>query len=261
MEEMQSHLQEGEAPERDTLADAGAEGASGEQPTDPQSETVHPEAGQAEGDEQIFHEEGGRKFATKEEFIAFYRQQRGAASILAREKKRLEQDFQLAQAELARTKGQAQTTPQPKSQEEEEVDEQYRAAVERVKRVGKLATLDEVTELKKQLQEIAEERQNLRQESARKQVETFVQANPDVVEYQAEIADLVKEHNLTLQQAYTLFFGKPPKDAAPKGSPAREAYQKGKATAIKQAQAGGSSSPKSGEQPGGEGQFFDWSLI
>lgn len=258
---MQSHLQGEEALEQDTLSE-GADGVSEERPDGQPSETVHPDDGQSAGDETVFHEEGGRKFATKEDFIKFYRQQRGAASALARDKKRLEQDLQLAQERLNAIEGRkGADKASAESQAEEDVDEQYRAAVERVKKVGKFATSEEISDIKRQLEELSAERAAVRQDTVRKQVETFLSSNPDALEYRAELADLVNDHNLTLHQAYTLFFGKPPKDAAPKATPVRDAYQKGKANAIRQSQAGGPVSARSGQQAGEGGQFFDWGLL
>lgn len=267
LEESQSHL-DGEAPVTDTL-DAPADGVSEGAGQDPSSETVHPEGEEPEGDEQTFHEEGGRKFKTKEELISFYRQQRGAASRVARENKELTTRLTTVEAQLrdvlARNGAPVPAPSGPAT--EEPVDEQVRQAAELLRKVGKFVTADELKQMTAELNQLKQQSDTVTLNEARGVARSFMDINPDAEAYTEELADIIDKHfpkepmERALDLAYRVHFGKAPR-AVTVAAASREAYNKGKVNAVKRAQAGGGQprSQPAGNSPEGK-SLFNWEAL
>lgn len=263
-QEQQSHLEE-EAQETDTL-DNSADGVSEDEGSnESSSETVHPEDGQSEGDTNVFHEEGGQKFKTKEELVQFYRQQRGAASRVARENKELKTRLEQFEA-AARTAPQAQRIPT--AEQIEKVDDQLVQAANALAKTKKFASPEEIQGLQEQIKALQQFSDQAKLATAQTTVNSFLGANQDAVGHEEELADLIKEYGLDrkgteegLRLAYQMFFGRPPKAMTPTQI-AQQAYNKGQMSGVKKSQAGGGPSGNNGGKPANQGGLtFDWSLL
>lgn len=265
--ETQSHPGE-EAQETDTL-EVPADNASGdEDSTESSSETVHPEAGQATGDEEIFHEEGGRKFKTKDEFVQFYRQQRGATSRVARENTELKTRLEQLEASVSRLGTTQNPAPQPSQAQIEKVDEDLEKAANALAQTKKFASPEQVAALQEQIKSLQAHSDQMKFVSAQTTVNSFLTANPDAVGHEEELADLIKEYALDkkgteegLRLAFQMHFGRAPKAANP-AQLAQQAYKQGQTTGVKKVQAGGGTGGSNGGAPANDGKpFFNWGLL
>jgi len=268
--ETQSHL-EGEAQATDTLENP-ADNVSGDGGSDESSsDAVHPDDGQSSGDEngEVFHEEGGRKFKTKDEFIAFYRQQRGAASRVARENKELKTRLEQIEAANARVgNGQQSSTPAPSQDQIEKVDEEVARAAEVLAKTGKFVSPEQLKEMKDQLALIQQYSDQMKIAAAHQTINSFLESNPDAVGHEEEMADLIKEYGLDrkgteegLRLAYRMYFGKDPKAMNPT-QVARQAYKKGQENGLRKSQAGAAPGSNAGGSPASTGGFsLDFSLL
>lgn len=268
--ETQSHL-EGEAQETDTL-DNPADNVSGDAGSDePSSDAVHPDDGQSSGDNdgEIFHEEGGRKFKTKDEFISFYRQQRGAASRVARENSQLKARLEQMEASNARaSNGQQPTTQAPSQEQIEKVDDEVARAAEVLAKTGKFVSPEQLKAMQERLDMLQQYSDQAKVAAAHQTVNSFLETNPDAVGHEEEMADLIKEYGLDrkgteegLRLAYRMYFGKDPKAISPTQA-ARQAYKKGQENGLRRSQAGAAPGGNAGGGSANTGGFsIDFSLL
>lgn len=264
-QEQQSHL-EGDAAEQPTV-EIPADGVSGDEgSSESSSETVHPAEGQSAGDEEVFHEEGGRKFATKDEFIQFHRQQRGAASRVARDNKILTD--RISQLEAARGPQAPGTAPAPQSQEQvEKIDDEVQRAAEVLAKTGKFASPAEVREMQETLKELRAQSDQAKFAQARQTVDSFLDVNPDAAGHEQTLADLIQTYGLDrsgteegLRLAFRMHFGRDPK-ASSSSQLAQQAYKKGQVNAIKKSQAGSAPGGNVSGSPANSKPDLDWSVL
>lgn len=265
---MQSHL-EGEAQDTDTLENP-ADGVSGDEDSnESSSETVHPDDGQSSGDEEYFHEEGGRKFKTKDEFVSFYRQQRGAASRVARENTELKTRLEQIEAQVTRLGNNVpNTAPAPTAAAIEKVDDEVAKAAEVLARTGKFVSPEQLKEMSEQVKMLQQYSDQMKMAAAHQTVNSFLESNPDAVGHEEEMADLIKEYGLDrkgteegLKLAYRMFFGKDAKLANPTQL-ARQAYEKGQKNGVRRAQAGSPPGGNAGGPSKSSSEFnIDFSLL
>lgn len=229
-------------------ADAPASGEEGS------TEGVHPEgdetsrSGSAETD--IFLEEGGKVFKTKEEYFRHVNKQRGAASRLAFEKSKLERELSEKNQLLEKLlKGEKPT--QQEKQEEPELDEESKQVLAELKKRGGFISAEELEEIltrrlspfEPALKKVQERELN----EAKEYVDNFIEANPEALEHYEEIVDLMAKMDKAgipggIGQAFFHVTGK-----APVAAKAKESNPVSPVKAAKQAQAGtGSSNTSSG---------------
>lgn len=221
--------------------------ASGEQDTS--TEGVHPEGDQTQAgnaaNEETFHEEGGKVFKTKDEYIRHVNKQRGAASRLAFEKTKLEQELreknQLLEKVLSGQKPEQQAKP-----EESELDDESKQVLAELKKRGGFVSTQEVEEILKkhmsQFEPILKKAQDSEIQEAKAYVDSFIDTNPDALDHYEEILDLMNQWASKglpggINQAYFHVTGKAPLAAKP-----AEKSPVSPVKAAKQAQAGGGSS-------------------
>lgn len=221
--------------------------ASGEQDTS--TEGVHPEGDQTQAgnatNEETFHEEGGKVFKTKDEYIRHVNRQRGAASRLAFEKSKLEQELK-EKSQLLDKLLSGQKTEQPGKTEEPELDEESKQVLAELKKRGGFISAQELEEiLTKRLSQFEPVLNKVRESEiaeAQAYVDSFLEANPDALDRYEEIVDLMKRMEEAkipggINQAYFHITGKAPLATKPvKENPVSPVK------AAKQAQAGGGSS-------------------
>lgn len=263
---MQFHL-DGEAQGTDTL-DQPANGVSGDGSNDTSSETVHPTEGQTAGDTtEIFHEEGGRQFKTKEEFISFYRQQRGAASRVSTENKELRARLEKLESQMTQASAPTQQAT-PSQAQIEQVDEEVAKAADVLSKTGKFVSPAQLAEMQKQLAALQSYSEQMKLASATTAVNAFLSANQDAVGHEHELAQLITTYGLDkngteegLRLAYRLQFGKEP-NVSNTSQIARQAYAKGQEAAVKKSQAGGGAPGGGASKPKESGGFnIDFTLL
>lgn len=247
-----------ETPPEENLDGAGTEGVSEDPNASPETQ---PDAAKPDG--EIFHEEGSRKFKTKDDYVSWVNQQRGEASRLANSEKlakaKLEEVTKALEQANATVAKLTSTTEKPPEKKLEDLDDEQREAIRKLKEFGKFITHDEFEALENQIKAIQDERQKLSVEAAEKEVVAFKEANPKVEGHEQELADLIQTKGLTLSEAYLLHFGEKP--APSKAESAREAYEKGKTAAVRKSQAGGSSPSGKAAPPAAEASPFNWSKL
>lgn len=252
LEELQNLPPDSEAPEGDTQAEDGAASvpenaeSSLEETADGNAHPEDPtEGGQSQADESApFHVEGGRVFKTKEEYIKHVNKQRGAASVAASEKKKLEARLAQLESELASIRTQSKTQEPP----EDTLPEDQLEALKVIKKHGKFLTADELQQLLESRlaplegYRLREEQRQL--EEARSHVESFLEANPDANDMREELADTIEKMEkaglpASIDRAYLFLTGKQPLKQP-------IAKQEAEKRSIKKAQAAGSPNSSSG---------------
>ena len=262
MSEIESHPPFGWTP----IEGAQQQGAEETSETSPQAtseEVVHPETPEGAGDSQNdteestspaaeepapFYEEGGKKYASFDEYRDHVNKTRGAASRAVHEAKLAEQREQQAREEAAQYKALLEKAlsgnPQAKTQEEE--DPEVAAAVDVFRKKGFL-TRDEVDALLqekiapfKQHSDRIEQQQAAQAKAA---VDEFISLNPDTLEHADEIQRTLKvleEARLPggIEKAYFMVTNRQPKTKVAEVNAAKQEVR-----AVKAAQAGGATSP------------------
>lgn len=262
MSEIESHPPFGWTPV-EGAQQQGAEETSETSPQATSEETVHPETPEGAGDSQIateestspaaeepapFYEEGGKKYASFDEYRDHVNKTRGAASRAVHEAKLAEQAAQQAREEAAQYKALLEKAlsgnPQAKTQEEE--DPEVAAAVDVFRKKGFL-TRDEVDALLqekiapfKQHSDRIEQQQAAQAKAA---VDEFISLNPDTLEHADEIQRTLKvleEARLPggIEKAYFMVTNRQPKTKVAEVNAAKQEVR-----AVKAAQAGGATSP------------------
>lgn len=265
--EGQSHLPNGAAPQG-TQANGADETSGG---TTSSETTVHPE-GEPSGDEEYFHKEGDQVWKTKEEYISHVNRQRGAASKIAANNKILEQQLRDANAKLTELEGKSAPPTKETQQAKAELDEESRKAIDVLREHAGFMTVEQFDAKLKEilaardskLEELYAERSAGKAADNQRVLTAFVGANPEVAERMGELADLMDELGLekkygaegALAKAYTLLFDKPPKKPGSTDKTS-EAFNKGKAAALKQVQAGGGTSAAPGGRDPNDRDYFD----
>lgn len=245
--------------------DTGTEGVSEDGATGGASpENVQPGEGQDQtppADDVVFHEEGNRKFKTKDEYVSWVNQQRGASARLAGEASQakakaaeLAQALEQANAVIKKFTGEDGTGARAPVDPE---DPEVQAAIAKLRKHGVL-TKEDASSLEQRLSKIEQASQQESQKTAQRMVEEFFQANPDAHDRVTEMQELIEKKQLSLDEAYLIVFQKPAQKS--KNETARDAYERGKITQVKKAQAG--ASPKGVANPAAaNGQFLDWSKL
>ena len=255
LEELQNLPPDGEAPDQGTLEENGVasvpEGAGSSEEEQADGET-HPDA-EAEGGKEAekpapFHVEGGREFKTKEEYVKYVNKQRGAASVLATEKKNLEARLSQLEAKL----NEAAARPKAQEEPEEQIGEEQLEALKTIKKFGKFLTVDELQQIldaKVEARLAKVEGYSLREEqrqfeAAKSHVDSFIEANPDASDMREELADTIEKLDKAgipggIDKAYLLLTGKQPLKQP-------VAKQEAEKRSIKRAQATGSPNSSSG---------------
>ncbi len=250
-----------ETPGKENLEDAGTEGVS-----EDETASTETQPGSTDPAGEVFHKEGNREFKTKDDYVSWVNQQRGEASRLANSKKQAEaklletaQALEKANAIITKLTSQTSDKP-PEKKDDEEVSEEQREAIRKLKKIGKFITNEEFETITKQIESIQQERQTASVQAAEQAVAAFKEANPNIEGHEQELADLIQAKGLTLDEAYLLHFGEKPKP--PKAESARTALEKGKTTAIRKAQAGGTT-PGGKAAPGAatEASPVNWSKL
>ena len=252
LEELQTPPSEGEALETDTQTQQEADSVpEGAEPSSEDSsvENAHPEDEESEGGEndeadEPFHVEGKMVFKTKEDYVRHVNKQRGAASQMASEYKRMKERMEKMEASLSQLSS-------PKAQEappEDDLDPEQRQALETIKKYGKFLTPEELQRVLEE--QLAPVRSLLSQvekekfEAAQNAVSQFMGMNPDAEDHRDEIADLMERMGkagveVDIEKAYFLVTGRQAKTQA---AVKKEADKR----AIKKAQVTGSPSSSSG---------------
>ncbi len=252
LEELQTPPSESEAPDTDTQAQQEADSVpEGAEPSSEDSsiENAHPEDESSEGGEndeaeKPFHVEGKMVFKTKEEYIKHINKQRGAASQMASEYKRMKERMEKLEASLSQISS-AKTQEKPP---EDDLEPEQRQALETIKKYGQFLTPEELQRVLEE--QLAPVRSLLSQvekekfEAAQAAVTQFMDMNPDAEDHREDIADLMERMGkagveVDIEKAYFLVTGR---QARTQVAAKKEAEKR----AIKKAQAAGSPSSSSG---------------
>lgn len=255
LEELQNLPPDGAAPDQGTQSEDGAASVLEDAESSEEESAdgdAHPEV-PTEGGEKAesptpFHVEGGRQFQTKEEYIKYVNKQRGAASVLATEKKNLESRLAILEAQLT----EAATNSKKQEEPEEQIGEDQIEALKTIKKHGKFLTVDELQQIldsrvearlaKVEGYSLREEQRQF--EEAQSHVGAFLEANPDANEIREELADTIDKLEKAgiaggIDKAYLLLTGKQPLKQP-------IAKQEAEKRSIKRAQATGSPNSSSG---------------
>lgn len=194
------------------------------------------------GDEDYFHKEGEQVWKTKEEYISWSNKQRGNASKVVGENRKLTEALATKESEMEALR-QVKASQKPGAAAAASTDPEVQAAIVRLKQEGKFVTSDDIASFVTELTELKQERAQLAVAQASVVVDGFIEANPRAADAKAELADIMDRHNLPqnakgLRDAYILHFGEVPKDAE---KTRQDAEAKSRVTGLKKAQAGGSS--------------------
>lgn len=231
----------------ETSPQAASEAEVHPENTGDSQENVEESTSTAADEPAPFYEEGGKKFATFDEYREHTNKQRGAAARLAHEKNLAEQQLQQERQEKQQLKELLDKAlsgdKSPTTQEEE--DPEVAAAVEVFRKKGFL-TRDEVDQLLQEkvapFKQHAERLEKQQIEQAKAVVDEFINLNPDTLEHADEIQRTLKvleDAGLPggIEKAYYMVTNRKPKT---KSDEAIEAKQQ--VRAVKAAQAGGATS-------------------
>lgn len=218
MEDVNSQPPLGMAPILDNQSEeAEPSSETGDAPAS--EETVQPEGAEPEGDqpaeaaEEIFHEEGGNTFKTKDDYIRYVNKSKGAAARLAHEKTLA--DERAAHFEKLYTSA-ISAVGKPPAPEAPQMSDETREAIETLKKNG-LVTADQVKELVEQavapFKRDSEQRRMEQINEARETVDEFIGLNPDAADNAPALEETLmrmERAGITggLEQAYFLVTGK-----------------------------------------------------